>query len=688
MEHLIGKGIDTLIRLRHSRKIKTWKAGSEPFTTSSHLRRFTLLASMIAAREVRVVDISGDTPPRPYLPLLQKLGHHALLPEHGFSWTDGEKIFLPLSFVDMPAPGGPGGQGGQGVTGMEGVGAQETLARITVFFHSCQIRYDSIAAACEKRALLEGDRAVADLYWIVENARLTGLLKKDFPGMVSPLTGITRYLLTRRPGKNHLNQGEKAVEGILLETLSGKEPYRSASATESLALAVEIKEGFLREGVSFRRYRAVVPFTPWGKLIPGRLKANSVIAVGEAKETETASGSHDKNEEQRERRRYAARKEVVDEDANEQGLALNIYDKLLSWAEFVNVNRPFDDDPEDPGDKPEESEELATADLRRTGKNFLNADLEKEESCRETASNGDNSGKTYLYPEWDFRKGAYRKAHSRVTETEAVREKNGFLDSVLDENRSTAKKIRRQFEMLNPTTRLVTRQLEGDIIDIDAAVEAAVDLEAGLPPGEKLYARYKRTERDISVLFLVDLSMSTDSWVGKKRVIDHEKEALVLLSDAIERLGDGYAVYGFSGKGRTGCSYYHVKGFDERYTEAVRQRISGLVPHSYTRMGPAIRHSVEILRKRPSRIKLLFILSDGKPNDVDVYEGRYGLEDTRMAVKESERAGVIPFCLTLDTNAREYLPHLFGQANHAVVPGAEKLAATLPMLYARIINKL
>jgi len=214
------------------------------------------------------------------------------------------------------------------------------------------------------------------------------------------------------------------------------------------------------------------------------------------------------------------------------------------------------------------------------------------------------------------------------------------------------------------------------------------DLEAGHTPDEKLYADYIRAERDLSVLFLVDLSMSTDGWVGETKIIEHEKEALVVLCEALKKLRDRYAIYGFSGKTRKRCRFFRIKSFSENYTDSTRERIGGLIPYSYTRMGPAIRHATEILSKEATRSRLLFILSDGKPNDVDVYEGKYGIEDTRMAIKEAESAGIVPFCLTVDAEAGSYLPRLFGHGNYAVVPGVEMLSGKLPELYARIIHRL
>ena len=354
------------------------------------------------------------------------------------------------------------------------------------------------------------------------------------------------------------------------------------------------------------------------------------------------------------------------------------------------MQRPFDDDPEnDNSRKADEMEELTTAELKRSTNTFFNAELEREDVYTDDKTDvAKKTDKVYLYHEWDYRTQRYRNNYSRVTESSITAASVSFVEGVLRERCGIIKEVRRKFEMLTPDVKLMSRQIDGECIDIDAAVEAAVDLEAGRQPSEKLYTSYINTERDLSVLFLVDLSMSTDAWINDRRVIDHEKEALVVLCEALDKLRDRYAIYGFSGKTHKGSRFFHIKGFKEQYDRKVKSRIGGLIPCQYTRMGPAIRHAAEILKKQSSKVKLLFLISDGKPNDIDAYEGRYGVEDSRMAVREAEGWGIVPFCLTVDNAAHEYLGHIFGERNHAVLSGVERLIKKLPELYARIIKNL
>ncbi|MBI5827849.1 MAG: hypothetical protein HZB22_09020 [Deltaproteobacteria bacterium] len=722
MEHLIAKGVDRAIQYVHRRRMEAQKGAGAPFVVEGNRQRFAAVASMVAGREIDVVNIRGDTPPRPYWPVLYRMAHPALLPEHGFGWSDGEKLFFPVSVVEMDSET-----------------AREEITKTLLFFLSFQVRCGTLEAAWRNRSMLASDRLTADLFWIIENTRLHCEIRREYPGAVRGWARITGHLLKSRPAARYLTDAEKKVEGFLRESLEGTllssaDGLRvSGSAEESLGMAAGMKRKWAARGVnmhserearsllrgqasesdidaslhvedsprlgrrgSFKagRYRAIVPFFPWGKLVLDRIKHGGSLAPAAraGKEATPSPAGEGSAKEGKPRRggRYAARTEGVDEKANENGLTLNIYDKILSWAEFVNVRRPFDDDPDqDAGTKADECEELSMAELDRTTANTFNAEIEKADSY---TGAGDEAGEideeSFLYPEWDYRRRAYRDDYSRLTETLAVGEDAGFCARVLREKRGAIKEVTRNLGLISPSVRLTRRQIEGTTIDLNAAVDAIADLEAGHTPDERLYAAYTKTERDLSALFLVDLSMSTDGWAGDTRIIDHEKESLLILCEALEKLRDRYAVYGFSGKTRKGCRFFRIKGFTESYGDGVRKRIGGLIPYSYTRMGPAVRHAAGILAKEQARTRLLFILSDGKPNDVDVYEGRYGIEDTRMAIKEAESAGIVPFCLTVDTGAGDYLPRLFGHGNYAVVPGVDMLAKKLPSLYAKIIQKL
>ncbi|HHJ15056.1 MAG TPA: hypothetical protein ENJ79_11915 [Gammaproteobacteria bacterium] len=285
----------------------------------------------------------------------------------------------------------------------------------------------------------------------------------------------------------------------------------------------------------------------------------------------------------------------------------------------------------------------------------------------------------FLYNEWDFERQNYRKNWAVLRELDVHPGDPGFVHETLHKYRGLATELRRTFEALRGEDKLLKKQPYGDDIDIDALVEALADAHQGEEMSERLFTRLNKLERNIAVMFMIDMSGSTKGWINQA-----EREALVLLCEALETLGDRYAIYGFSGMTRKRCEVYRVKRFDEAYDESVRERISGIEPRDYTRMGVTIRHLTALLNEVEARTKLLITLSDGKPDDYDTYRGAYGIEDTRMALIEARRAGIHPFCITIDTEARDYLPHMYGAVNYAVIDEVRKLPLKVSDIYRRL----
>jgi nitric oxide reductase NorD protein len=267
-----------------------------------------------------------------------------------------------------------------------------------------------------------------------------------------------------------------------------------------------------------------------------------------------------------------------------------------------------------------------------------------------------------------------------LRETDVQPGDDEFVKRVYAKHASNIARLKRTFELVRGEERLLKRQPEGDGIDLDALVEGYCDMHAGteLPP--LLFTRRRKIERDLAVMFMVDMSGSTKGWINEA-----EREALVMLCEALEALGDRYAIYGFSGITRRRCEVFRVKRFDEPYGSLVRSRIAGIEPQDYTRMGAAIRHLTMRLDEVEARTKLLVTLSDGKPEDYsDNYRGEYGIEDTRQALLEAHKLGIRPFCITIDHEARDYLPHMYGAVNWTLVDDV----ATLPVKVADIYRHL
>lgn len=286
----------------------------------------------------------------------------------------------------------------------------------------------------------------------------------------------------------------------------------------------------------------------------------------------------------------------------------------------------------------------------------------------------------HLYPEWDCGRKHYRKNWCVLREKDVRPGEANYVAEVLARYGGLVKHLRKTFEAMRDENRVEKRQVQGDEVDIDALVEALADARDGSEMSDRLFTRMHRSERNIAVMFMVDMSGSTKGWIN-----DAEREALVLLAEALEVLGDRYAIYGFSGITRKRCEIFRIKSFDEPYTPAVKARIAGITPQEYTRMGVAIRHLSKLLIEVEARTKLLITLSDGKPDDYfDVYRGQYGIEDTRQSLIEARRAGIHPFCITIDREAKAYLPHMYGAANYIEIDDVKKL----PLKAADIYRKL
>ncbi len=285
-----------------------------------------------------------------------------------------------------------------------------------------------------------------------------------------------------------------------------------------------------------------------------------------------------------------------------------------------------------------------------------------------------------FYDEWDYVRQHYRKNWCVVREIKVTRQHDDFVQDTLNRYTGIVKSLRRNFEALKGEEKLLKRQVNGDDIDIDALVESYAELSMGMEMSERVFTHMQREERNIAVMFMVDMSGSTKGWINQA-----EREALVLLCESLELLGDRYAIYGFSGTTRKRCEIYHVKHLDEPYNDKVKARISGISAKDYTRMGFAIRHLTALLDEVEAKTKLLITLSDGKPEDYDgQYRGEYGIEDTRQSLFEARQKGIHPYCITIDKEAGDYLPHMYGAANYVLIEDVAKLPLKVSDIYRKL----
>lgn len=326
---------------------------------------------------------------------------------------------------------------------------------------------------------------------------------------------------------------------------------------------------------------------------------------------------------------------------------------------------------------------------------------------------------TFTYDEWDFRAGEYKPRWCLVHEKEMADGEPNFYRETLIDNSSLLARIRKQFELVVPEQYRKQKRLEdGEEQDLDAVLEAVIDMKIGITPDEKVYWRRNKTERSVSVAFLLDMSASTaeaideakkpsDDWGAPddpveymvwlrsrraeglrrsyKRIVDVEKEGIVLLVDALENLGDEYGIYGFSGYGRENVEYYVIKDLEEKFSDRIPKRIDRIAPLHATRMGPAIRHTTSKLAAVDARSRFLFLISDGRPQDRgysrEGVEKEYAVHDTRQALIEARQQGITPFCLTVDKSGHDYLKTMMEDFSYEVLADINMLPVRLPQLY-------
>ncbi len=326
---------------------------------------------------------------------------------------------------------------------------------------------------------------------------------------------------------------------------------------------------------------------------------------------------------------------------------------------------------------------------------------------------------SFLYDEWDYRMSDYRSRWCLLREKDMSEGDASYFSTTLDGYAALASQIRRQFELMVPQgLQKVKRQQDGDELELDAVIEAMVDKRSGTSPSEKVYVRRNKVQRDVAVVFLMDMSASTaeaidesrrlaDEWDAPddpleymfwlrsrrgegmrrsyKRIVDLEKESLVLLIHALETIGDTYGIYGFSGYGRENVDFFVIKDVQEALSDRVKRRIDKVSPLQATRMGPAIRHAVTKLDQLEARTKFLILISDGRPQDRgysrEGVEKEYAIHDTRVALLETRRKGITPFCLTVDKEGHDYLRSMCQDMGYEVLADIHSLPRRLPVLY-------
>jgi len=305
----------------------------------------------------------------------------------------------------------------------------------------------------------------------------------------------------------------------------------------------------------------------------------------------------------------------------------------------------------------------------------------------------------FNYDEWDRELIDHRLGWCRVIEKRVKHGDGMFVEQTRERHKGVISSIRHQFQLMKPEDLLrVTNELDGEEYDLNAVVDHVIDRRAAKVGGghqsERLYMKRLRRQRDVTVSFLLDQSSSTARTIGRhplqpytrpgRRIIEIEKEGLVLMSEALEAVGDSYSINGFTSEGRRNVKFYVVKDFDEKYSDEVKQRIGGITFQNNTRLGAAIRHATARLARQEARTRLLIVLSDGRPYDHDYGDARYARDDTREALRQAKNQGITPFCITIDRESEAELKDLYGDIGYTIIDDVLSLPERLPGIYRRL----
>lgn len=527
------------------------------------------------------------------------------------------------------------------------------------------------------------DALERDLYLLREGAAIDARIARVMPRMHDALADERHAALVRRPHIDGLTPQEREVERMLrrvLESPPETDDAVSDTPDESLAWAKTMAESVRRER---GRYRGIPPARLWGVVRPPSKTAAPSNATS-AKKTATrpnplmsasdVGGAADPSAEDVQQRVADGRSEDVVDDSPSHD------------------ERPPDDETKSsPTADASQQEPIEVVQLRDAPPAASDAKGATLKTARSVVAHDDDTmglSGGIPYDEWDADARRYRPRAAIVRVSDAVIGANDVAPDVHRHHGALVRQVRHRFERLRARRMLLDRQRSGDELDIAACVDAMVDRRVGHPPDDRLYLDARPARRGFAISLLVDISGSTETRVTPLlKIIDLERLALLLASEALDALGDLYSISAFTGKGPDAVIVTSVKRFDEPSGDTTRRRIASLTPGGFTRLGAAVRHTTHQLARQVAGHRLLLILSDGRPNDYDQYQGIYGIEDARQAIMEARASGVFPFCLTVDRDASEYLPRIFGTAGHTILRRPEQLPTALLAAVTALVRR-
>ncbi len=490
--------------------------------------------------------------------------------------------------------------------------------------------------------------------WIGKNQRLTLQTLRDFPGIRPRYERLVAAHLAQRIEPDYRLEAETIQEAAICQAL------QHPGSVDKLPAAK----------------RPPQPVPLWLHPFP------PIAAPTSAAESSDEGGSRTQGEIKELEEAGSRRAERAEKpETRNRGLVTIRMENIFTWGNFLKLDRDSEenDDLQSAADAAKDMDVMSVSPDARASAGKLRFDLDLPAASEDDLVLHEG----ILLPEWDYKKRRLQPDLCRIVPMLAAKAEPIPLPDSL---RKTARRLRAQFQQLAPARIWHRAQQDGSEIDLDAYLRFSTDRATGhAATSDGLYKDLRTGSRDLACLLLADLSLSTDTWIDNhSRVIDVIRDSLFLFAESLSATGDRFSIYGFSSRKRDPIRFHQIKTFEENYNAAIRGRINAIKPGYYTRMGAAIRQGAQLLKDQDSERRLLMILTDGKPNDLDKYEGRYGIEDTRKAIREARELDLQPFCVTIDTKANDYLPHLFGSGGYVVIRKPSQLPKELPLLYARL----
>ncbi|CAM1365661.1 nitric oxide reductase NorD protein [Tenacibaculum soleae] len=374
----------------------------------------------------------------------------------------------------------------------------------------------------------------------------------------------------------------------------------------------------------------------------------------------------------------------IDEKQLDDAVLQHQFEKVETADEFGGNFRDMDGDDEldDHANALEDLNMKYTVRVDDTAHSVYQADFVENTTIAESAES-DEKGYFIPYNEWDYNKRAYKDNFCKVYPKSILKTDVGYYKKALTNNRSTLLGLRKMLTNVNNKYQQQRRQTQGEEFDLDAITDLFVDVHSRMTPSEKIYLSKRKKEKDLSILLLLDSSLSSDGYADGNRVIDVEKQVSILFGEILEEFNIDFSINSFYSKTRNHTSYITMKGFDEDWNKA-KYKIGAIEPCGYTRIGPALRHSGALLEKRNTKNKWVILISDGKPNDYDRYEGKYGINDVKQALRELNEKQINSYALAIEAQAKYYLPQMFGQNHYQILTTPVALLQSLVKLYDKI----